>query len=62
MDRRGNFRNYRIAYFRDDDESCDSLGAEHAQDRICDDCWNGRIWRWRYPYGNGDGYGSAESI
>ncbi len=62
VDRRHSFRNYRIAYFRDDDESWDLLGAEHAQDRICDRCWSLRMWRWRYPCGYVNGYGSEESI
>ena len=59
IDRRGNFYNYRLAYFRDEDESWDLLGAEHAQDRICDECWEARIWDVRHPYGDDYVYDSA---
>ena len=38
----GNFRNYQVVS-ADDEESWDTLGAEHAQKRVCDDCWKERL-------------------
>lgn len=46
--RRRWFCNYRIAYFRDD-TPWDLLGAENAQDRICDSCWDDRVWWMTHP-------------
>lgn len=43
------FRNYKIAHFKDDAWE-DLIGAENAQDRMCDGCWNDRMWNMTHPH------------
>ena len=47
---RGDFGNYRIAYFRDERFTSyksatlwDLMGGEHAKDRLCDRCWKEQL-------------------
>ncbi len=51
--RGGRFQNYRTAYFRNGrsrwdrpDAWWDMMGGEHAEDRLCDECWGTYLGRW----------------